>query len=257
MLLAIDAGNTNIVFALYDDGAQKAMWRIHTQKGRTADEYAAALYPLFTSESLQFDAVSETIISSVVPDESRALTAFCEKTLKSPARFIGSDITDFGIENTLPKPEEVGADRLMNAIAVVEHYQYPAVVIDFGTSTNFDVVDANGAFCGGILAPGVNLSVKALHDAAAKLPKINIQKPDKVVGNDTVSAMQSGLYFGYVSMIEGLITRITYELGQKPYIIATGGLAQLFSESLPVVDEVDNDLTMKGLLHIHTRLDKA
>ena len=152
---------------------------------------------------------------------------------------------------------EVGADRLMNAAAVVAHYQYPAVVVDFGTSTNFDVVDESGAFCGGILAPGVNLSVTALHEATAKLPKLNIQKPDKVIGHDTVSAMQSGLYFGYVAMIEGLIKRITDEMGQKPYIIATGGLAQLFSQSLPLIDTVDNDLTLKGLLHTYLTSKKA
>lgn len=257
MLLAIDAGNTNIVFAVYDGQAQKCVWRIRTVSGRTEDEYAAWLYPLFTAADLSFDQVGRAIISSVVPDENRALRELCRKVFDCKAVIIGTDIKDLGITVKLNQPDEVGADRLVNAVAVLEHYQSPAIVIDFGTATTFDVIDEAGAYRGGVIAPGVNLSMKALHDAAAKLPKVSIKQPLSVIGADTVSAIQSGLYYGYISMIEGLITRMSEEMEQKPFVLATGGLAQLFADGLPLIDRVDEDLTLKGLVHIHKTKVKA
>ena len=251
MLLVIDAGNTNTVFALYEGEERRAVWRLRTEKGRTADEYTASLYPLFQAAGFDFSAVDDVLISSVVPDENFNLRALADKTFGCQPNVIGSDVTDLGIKVDVPKPEEVGSDRLMNAIAVVQYHKAPAVVVDFGTSTNFDIVNADGAFCGGILAPGVNLSVKALHEAAAKLPKVSIVKPKQAIGTDTVSAMQSGLYWGYISMIEGLIDKIAEELGAKPLVIATGGLAGLFADGSDKIDIVDEELTLKGLLHVY------
>lgn len=255
MLIAIDAGNTNIVFAVYDGQTQKAAWRIRTESGRTSDEYAAWLFPLFMRAGLDFSDIDSAIVSSVVPNENRNLRQLCSKTFLSECIVIGSDFVDLGIPVRLSKPEEVGADRLVNAVAVLEFYQSPAVVIDFGTATTFDVIDASGAYCGGVIAPGVNLSVKALHEAAAKLPKVNIKNPGKVIGTDTVSAMQSGLYWGYVSMIEGVLQRIEHEMGVAPFVVATGGLAPLFAEDNDFIDTVDEDLTLKGLVYIHNNKD--
>ena len=256
MLLAIDAGNTNIVFAVYDGEVQKQSWRIRTDGGRTEDEYTAWLYPLFQSAGLSFSDIQDAIISSVIPDENRSLRELCQKTFQCDAFIIGSDFLDLGLPIRLSKPEEVGADRLVNAVAVLTHYQAPAVIIDFGTATTFDVIDGDGAYCGGVIAPGVNLSMKALHGAAAKLPKVSVKQPDSVIGNDTVSAMQSGLYWGYLSMIEGLIERISKEMGVEPLVLATGGLASLFAEGTDRIQTVDEDLTLKGLLHIHQNILK-
>lgn len=251
MLLAIDAGNTNVVFALYEGSEQRQCWRIRTERGRTEDEYAAWLYPLFMAAGLRFDAVKDAIISSVVPDENRTLRTLCDKIFSCTPLVIGSDTVDLGIPVKLSRPEQLGADRLMNAAAVNAYYTAPAVVIDFGTATNFDVIDADGAHCGGVLAPGVNLSMEALHTASAKLPKVSVKNPGKVIGTDTVSAMQSGLYWGYISMIEGLIERITQELGSKPKVIATGGLAPLFANGTDIIEHVDPDMTLKGLVHVY------
>lgn len=251
MLLAIDAGNTNIVFALYEESKQVQCWRIRTERGRTADEYAAWLYPLFMAAGLRFDQVSGAVISSVIPDENRNLRELCDSVFTCKPVVIGSDKFDVGVPVKLPNPEQLGADRLMNAAAVNAFYTAPAVVIDFGTATNFDVVDADGAHCGGVLAPGVNLSMDALHTASAKLPKVSVKNPGKVIGTNTESAMQSGLYWGYISMIEGLIVRISGELGAKPLVIATGGLAQMFADGTDVIQHVDRDLTLKGLVHIY------
>lgn len=255
MLLAIDAGNTNIVFALYEGNEQRQCWRIRTERGRTADEYTAWLYPLFMAAGFQFDQVDDAIISSVIPDENRNLRELCDRTFSCTPVVIGSDMIDLRIDVNLLNPEQLGADRLMNAAAINAFYEAPAIVIDFGTATNFDVIDVDGAHCGGILAPGVNLSMDALHRAAAKLPKVSIKNPGAVIGTDTVSAMQSGLYWGYISMIEGLVARIGNELGEEPFVLATGGLAPIFAGGTDVIQHVDPDLTLKGLVHIyHTRV---
>ncbi len=151
----------------------------------------------------------------------------------------------------IDNPAEVGADRLVNAIAVQAHYKTPAIVIDFGTATTFDVIDARGRYVGGVIAPGVNLSSQALYQAASKLPKVSVEKPERVIGKGTVSAMQSGIFWGYTAMIEGIVARISSEMNAKPFVIATGGLAGIFRESLPVIEVVDDDLTLKGLIRIY------
>ncbi len=249
MLLTIDAGNTNVVFALYDGERQAGVWRCQTNSGRTADEYAAWLFQLFARDGIRADDISDAVLCSVVPDANFHLTQLCRKTFRCEPLMISHETVDLRVK--LDKPAEVGADRLVNAVAVLAFYKAPAVVIDFGTATTFDVIDSDGAYIGGVIAPGVNLSMEALHSAAAKLPKVGIKKTQSVIGGDTVSAMQSGVYWGYVGMIEGTLRRIEAEMGVKPLVIATGGLADLFGDTVPVIDKVDRDLTLRGLLHIY------
>ncbi len=249
MLLTIDAGNTNVVFAVYDGEQIQHVWRCKTDGGRTADEYAAWLFQLFTAEGMQFSQITDAVMCSVVPDANKHLIQFCQNTFGNAPLVVSHENVNLQIK--LDKPSEIGADRLVNAVAVLADYNTPAVVIDFGTATTFDVIDADGAYCGGVIAPGVNLSMEALYMAAAKLPKISVEKTQSVIGTDTVSAMQSGVYWGYVGMIEGTLKRIEQELGAKPLIIATGGLASLFGDTITMIEKVDNDLTLRGLLHIY------
>lgn len=249
MLLAIDAGNTNVVVAVYQGDELRCLWRCQTNSGRTSDEYAAWLFQLFSKEGLDFAQITDAIVSSVVPDANFHLVQLCRDSFNCDPFMVSHETVPLSIK--LSKPAEIGADRLVNAISVLHSYDVPAVVIDFGTATTFDVIDGEGNYMGGVIAPGVNLSMEALHRAAAKLPKIGIQQTDRVIGNDTVSAMQSGVYWGYVSMIEGMLARITEEMGVKPTVIATGGLASMFSETVPYIDHIDKDLTLRGLLHIY------
>jgi type III pantothenate kinase len=253
MLFAVDAGNTNVTFAVFDGTVRKSMWRIKTDASRTADEYISFLFPLFEIALLKPQNIKHVLISSVVPDANFSLRMLSHQAFQLRPDFIGKDITDFGIQIKTDKPEELGADRLVNTIAVIQYYKPPAIVVDFGTATTFDVIDKDGAFAGGVIAPGVNLSLNALHMAAAKLPKVSISKPSKVIATNTVTAMQSGVYWGYVELVTGMISRIQEELGEKVQVIATGGLAPLFEESIDLIDYVDEDLTLKGLLTIHHR----
>lgn len=251
MLLAIDAGNTNIVFAVYDGERRIGMWRCQTEATRTADEYTAFLAQLFPAADLRFEDITASIISSVVPDANIHLRRLCEKTFGCEARFVGVDDVRFNLKINLNKPEELGADRIVNAVAVITHHHYPAVVVDFGTATTFDVINERGEYCGGAICTGVNLSMDALHRAAAKLPKIGVKKPENVIGRDTIGAMQSGVYWGYVSMVEGMIERIATELGAAPYVIATGGLSSLFADGTDKINLIDEELTLRGLVAIH------
>lgn len=251
MLLAIDAGNTNIVFAVYDGDARIQSWRCKTDAARTADEYAALLMQLLPAANLTFKHIREAIIASVVPEANFHLRRLCEQYFHCPVQVVGSDPLDLDIAIDLLKPEEIGADRIVNAVAVKQCYRAPAIVVDFGTATTFDVIDGNNTYRGGAIAPGVNLSMNALHSAAAKLPRIGIKRPQSVIGNDTVSAMQSGIYWGYIGLIEGMIQRIGVEMEGKPFVIATGGLAPLFASGTTLIETTDEDLTLKGLVHIH------
>lgn len=257
--MAIDAGNTNIVFALYDGKNVSHVWRCKTDVNSTADEYTSWLYPLFQSVGLNFGMISDVILSSVVPDANFNLCRLCEKTFSCPPMIVKKDMPQLGLTIKLDKPEEVGADRLVNSVAVKSYYQYPAIVVDFGTATTFDVVDAEGAYCGGVIAPGVNLSMSALHQAAAKLPRVGIARTEKVIGTNTVEAMQSGIFWGYISMVEGMIDRISREMGCMPYVVATGGLSVLFAKGTNRLNKIDEDLTLKGLISIYeqSRAQKA
>ncbi|MEM7679994.1 MAG: type III pantothenate kinase [Pseudomonadota bacterium] len=251
MLLAIDIGNTNTVFAAYNGGALVKAWRCRTEATRSADEYAAFLNELFMLAKIIWDDFEGVIVSSVVPDANFHIREFCQTYLKQPAIMVDHDMV--GIEVDLDRPQDVGADRLVNAVAVYEHYKTPAIVIDFGTATTFDVIDKDGAYVGGVIAPGINLSVSALHQGAAKLPSVSVKKTDKVLGKDTVGAIQSGIYWGYVSLIEGILNRLSDEMGEQPLVIATGGLASLFAEEIDMITEIDQDLTLKGLYFIYNK----
>ena len=253
MLLAIDAGNTNIVFALYEGEKMRAQWRAVTQVSRTADEYAVWLSQLLTLEGLCFTDLDAAIIATVVPAVLFDLRHLCRKYLNTEPLLVGDPALDIGPRPNVDRPETVGADRLCNTVAAHESYSGAVIVVDFGTATNFDIVAENGAFDGSVIAPGANLSIEALHQAAALLPRVAIHRAQKVIGRDTISSMQSGVYWGYVGLIEGLVDRIAKEHGAAFTTIATGGLAPLFFGATPVVAHVEPEITMRGLVEIHRR----
>jgi len=253
MLLAIDAGNTNIVFAVHDGKEIRAEWRTVTKTPHTADEYGVLLKQLFETESLKFSDIGAAIIASVVPAVMFDLRQFCRRYLKCEPFVVGDEDVDLGIAIHVDRPEAVGADRLVNTVAAHEHYKGALIVVDFGTATTFDIVSANGDYEGGVIAPGANLSAEALHQAAAMLPRVAVQRTQNVIGKDTVPAMQSGLFWGYVGLIEGLVARIKEEYGQPMTVIATGGLANLFHRQMTAIDHLDPDLTIRGLIQIYAR----
>jgi len=254
MLLAIDSGNTNTVFAVFDDSGQvMGEWRSSTNANQTADEFAVWLSQLMSFEKLKPADINSAIIATVVPAMLFSLKTLCRKYFKVDPLIVGDENVDLGIDVLLDRPEEVGADRLVNAIAAHEIYDDAMIVIDFGTATTFDVVDRQGNYCGGAIAPGINLSLEALHMAAAKLPRVAIGKPDKAIGKGTTTAMQSGIFWGYIGMIEGLTRRMKNEFGSEMTVIATGGLAALFAESTDVIEHYNTDLTLHGLLAIYKR----
>ena len=252
MLLAIEQGNTNTLFAVHDGEGWIAQWRTATEASRTADEYAVWLSQLLAMRGLSIGQLDGCIISSVVPQSIFNLRNLSRRYLSVEPLVIGDNV-ELGMTARITKPSEAGADRLVNAIGA--HLVYPGdlIVIDSGTATTFDVVAADGAFEGGVIAPGINLSLQALHEAAAMLPRIAIQKPDKVIGKDTVSNMQSGVFWGYVALIEGLVARIKAEWGQPMTVIGTGGVASLFEGATESIDRFDPDLTIRGLLEIWRR----
>lgn len=252
MLLAIEQGNTNTMFAIHDGQSWIAQWRSATESTRTADEYVVWLSQLLSMQGLGFRAIDACIISSVVPQSIFNLRNLARRYLNVEPLVIGENAR-LGVDVRIEKPSEAGADRLVNAVGANMVYPGPLIVIDSGTATTFDIVAADGAFEGGIIAPGINLSMQALHEAAAKLPRIAIQRPARVVGKDTVGAMQSGVFWGYVALIEGLILRIKAERAESMTVVATGGVASLFEGATDSIDHFDPDLTIRGLLEIHRR----
>ena len=252
MLLAIEQGNTNTLFAVHDGETWIAQWRTATEASRTADEYAVWLTQLLAMRKIELASLTGCIISSVVPQSIFNLRNLARRYLSVEPLVIGDNV-ELGIPVRIRKPSEAGADRLVNAIGA--HLVYPGdlIVIDSGTATTFDIVAADGAFEGGAIAPGINLSLQALHEAAAMLPRIAIQKPDRVIGNDTVSNMQSGVFWGYVGLIEGMVARIKAEWGQPMTVVGTGGVASLFEGATDSIDRFDPDLTIRGLLEIWRR----
>lgn len=253
MLLAIDSGNTNIVFAVFDGDTLRGEWRASTDTDRTADELGVWLMQLLAIEGLNRKDITSAIVASVVPAMVFGLKTLCRRYFSCEPLVVGDDGVELGIAVLLDRPEEVGADRLVNAVAAHKYYSGPLIVIDFGTATTFDVVDGEGNYCGGAISPGINLSLEALHMAAAKLPRVAIGRPRQVIGKATVPAMQSGIFWGYVGLIEGLVKRIREEFGGEMLVVATGGLAPLFAEATPVIDRLDQDLTLRGLLEIQRR----
>lgn len=255
MLLVIDAGNTNIKFALVDKGEIKRGWRIATDARRTADEYAVWLFQLLAIEGYSREDVDAVIIATVVPRATYNLTVLATKYFKVEPVIAGKPPADWGIALDVKEPHAVGADRAVNAIAAHSLHAGDLIVISFGTATTFDWVGATGAYKGGIIAPGINLSLDALVAAAAKLPRIAIEAPesDSVIGRRTEEQMQIGVFWGYVAMIEGLVHRLRNQIGRPTRIIATGGLAVLFDQHTDLFDMIVPDLTIEGLAMMYER----
>jgi type III pantothenate kinase len=255
MLLAVDAGNTNVVFALVDGQRIRARWRIATDPRRTADEYAVWLNQLLILGGYTMKSVDAVIIATVVPRALHNLEVLATKYFRVEPLIAGQAPVEWGIELDVAEPASVGADRVVNAIAA--HHLYPGdlIVIDFGTATTYDVIDYSGAYKGGIIAPGINLSLDALVAAAAKLPRIAIAAPEdrSVIGRTTEDQMLIGVFWGYVAMMEGLVARMRAQIGRPVKVISTGGLAVLFDDHSDIFDAIAPDLTIQGLALMHER----
>ena len=250
MLLAIDTGNTNTLFAIHDGKDWAVEWRIATDPARTADEYAVWFHQLMEMQGLTFSDLTACVISTVVPQSLFNIRNLARRHLNVEPIVIGEEGVDIGIGVRIDNPKEVGADRLVNALGAVQKYKGNLIIIDSGTATTFDVVSEDKYFEGGIIAPGINLSVKALHEAAAQLPRIAIVKPNVVVGKNTVEAMQSGIFWGYIGLIDGLVRKIIEEDGRKFTVIGTGGVASLFQGASETIQHYDSNLTIDGLYEL-------
>ncbi len=249
MILAVDIGNTNIVFGIFEkSGKLRKPLRLQTKRNASVKYYQN----FFKKNKLDKIKFSSVIVSSVVPQTKKNFTKFCTQSLKLKPFEVADNLTKLGIKIKIEDPEEVGADRIVNAIAFFKKYKRAGVIIDFGTATTFDVVGSKGEYLGGMISPGINLALAALTKAAAKLPAIKLAKPRAVVGRSTLQAMQSGLYYGYLGLIEGSVKEIASELGKKPYTVATGGLAGFFADS-KMIDAVEENLTLDGLFFINQR----
>ena len=250
MLLAIDTGNTNTLFAIHDGTSWVVEWRIATDPARTADEYAVWFHQLLEMQNLSFKDISRCVIATVVPQSLFNMRNLARRHLEVEPIIVGEPGVELGVGNSLPNPSEVGSDRLVTALGAIREYKGNLIIIDSGTATTFDVISKDGVFEGGVICPGINLSMKALHEAAAQLPRIAIQKPEKVIGNSTVTAMQSGVFWGYIGLIDGLVRKIIAEDGRKFTVIGTGGVASLFEGASETIDVYDGNLTINGLLEI-------
>ena len=249
MLLAIDVGNTNMVFALHDGHTVVAEWRCRTERQRTADEYWVWLLELMRNEGIS-DRIERVVISSVVPQVVFNLRVLSDRYFDTRPLVVGKPEVKIGPRPRVDPTTTVGADRIVNTVGAHDRYGGDLIVVDFGTATTLDVVGADGAYEGGVIAPGVNLSLKALHDAAAALPFIDVTKPERVIGTNTVACMQSGIYWGYIGLIEGVCARIRAERGRKMTVVGTGGLSTLFAQGTDVLEKIDTDLTIHGLVLI-------
>ncbi|MFV0244028.1 MAG: type III pantothenate kinase [Qingshengfaniella sp.] len=250
MLLAIDCGNTNTVFSLWDGKAFLSTWRMSTDQRRTADEYFVWLNSLMEIQNLKVR-VSEVVISSTVPQVVFNLRVLSNRYFDCRPLVVGRPDCALPVESRVDTGTRVGPDRLVNTVGGHDLYGGDLIIVDFGTATTFDVVDHDGAYIGGAIAPGVNLSLRALHEAAAALPHVDVSRPDHVIGTNTVDCMQSGVFWGYVGLIDGICTRIRAEHGRPMKVIATGGLAPLFQQSETLFDAYEERLTMHGLTVIN------
>ncbi len=250
MLLAIDIGNTNIVVGVFDGEKLKATWRLGTDVHKLEDEYAALLLDLLSMRGLAFADIDDAIISSSVPPLVTVFEELCRRYFDVASMVVGPGIKT-GVRISIENPREVGADRVVNVAAAHRLYGGPLIVIDFGTATTLDAVSEEGDYLGGAIAPGVVISSEALFEHAAKLPRVELVRPPKAIGRNSVSAMQSGIIFGYVGLIEGLVARMQKELGGTAKVIATGGLANIIASETGVVDAVELDLTLVGLRLIY------
>ncbi|HKG98843.1 MAG TPA: type III pantothenate kinase [Pyrinomonadaceae bacterium] len=252
MLLVIDAGNTNITLGVFQQEELIVQWRLTTDPVRTGDEYGVQARNLFELAGIDFKNIDAIIIASVVPSLNQTLTRVAEVYFELPPLFV-DHTTDTGLKILYEPPSDVGADRIVDAVAAVTKYGAPCIVVDFGTATTFNVINAAGEYLGGVIAPGIMISSEALFARAAKLPRVEIKRPHKVIGSSTTSAMQSGIYHGYAGLVDGVLEQLIAELGTKPRVIATGGLAPLIATASKFIEEVDSNLTLEGLRLIHSR----
>ncbi len=252
MLLTIDQGNTNTVFGVFDGEDLTNDWRLSTQKERTVDEYGALLRSLFDLDKLDPDAIDRVIVSSVVPPLDPVLDQMVRRYFSVDAIFATPE--NAGVPVLYEDPAEVGADRIVNAVAVLERYGSPAIIVDFGTATTFDAITAKGEYLGGLITPGIEISANALTDRAARLPRIDIRKPDQFIGTSTQASLQAGFFWGYVSLVDGIIDRMRRELGKDSEIIATGGMAGFIQEESRWISTIDIHLTLRGLYLVARRL---
>lgn len=254
MILTIDIGNTDTMFALFDGKQCRGEWRLATQAKRTADEYSIWLGHFLAQVGVQAAQIRCAVIACVVPRSLFSINQMVERLLGKPALVVTRQVMEqIGMKVDTDRPEEVGADRMINALAAWHQYHQPAIIVDFGTATTFDVVNAEGVYCGGVIAPGINLSLEALHQAAAKLPNIAVQKPTQAIGRTTETAMQAGIFYGYLGLIERITAEIKSEIPHSettsctPLVLATGGLGGLFSKATTAIDHYLPDLTVEGL----------
>ena len=252
MLFAIDIGNTNIAMGVYQGNNLKYHWRISTDTNKTSDELGVLLNQLFEYNGASFKNISAVVISSVVPTIMSDMAAMCEEYIGVKPLIIGPDI-ETGLVIKFDNPKEIGADRIVNAVAAIEKYNAPAIVVDFGTATTFDAISSEKYYLGGAITPGIGISMDALFSKAAKLPRIELQKPDSIIGKSTVKCMQAGILYGYIGQIDGIVNRMKKELGGSPVAIATGGLAGFIAPYCDTVDHIDPHLTLEGLKIIFAR----
>lgn len=252
LIFVFDVGNTNMVLGVYDQDELKHYWRIETSRNKTEDEYGMMIKSLFSHVGLEFTSVDGIIISSVVPPIMFALERMCNRYFDIKPLVVGPGMKT-GLDIKYENPREVGADRIVNAVAALHEYGSPLVIVDFGTATTYCYINEHKQYMGGAIAPGINISTEALYTRASKLPRIEIARPEGVVGKNTVSAMQAGILYGYVGQVEGIVQRMKTQSKEKPMVIATGGLAPLIAEESHVIDIVDPFLTLKGLQLIYKR----
>lgn len=252
MILTVDVGNTNIVMGVFDGDKLVVNWRISTHHHRTADEYGMLLNNLFSHVQIDLHRIDGTIISSVVPSAVLPLEKMAHKYLHLKPLIIGPGIRT-GMNIHYDNPREVGADRIVNGVAAYERYGGPLIVVDFGTATTFDVISAKGDYMGGVIAPGIGIATEALFQRAAKLPRVEMIKPRQVIGKNTISSMQSGIFYGFVGQVDGIINRIKQEVGQEILVVATGGLAELIYGESQQIEKINLLLTLEGLRIIYER----
>lgn len=255
MLLTVDVGNTNTVFGVYELDTNRLLTtaRASSRRDRMPDEWYAILAPVLGASGIDPVGISDMIISSVVPNVTRWLTEMGQERLHVEPIIVGIDL-DLGIGIDYPNPREIGADRLVNSIAAVHKYGYPIISIDFGTAINFDIVDAQGNYVGGALAPGLVVALDAMVSRAARLFSVELALPERAIGKSTTSAIQSGVVLGYLSLLEGMITRIRAELDGDPTVIITGGYSEIFAGASPLIDHHEPDLTSEGLRLVYARV---
>lgn len=252
LIFVFDIGNTNMVLGVYDGDNLKHHWRIETNRNKTEDEYGMLIKSLFEHVELTFSDIKGIIISSVVPPIMTALERMCQKYFQVKPLIVGPGMKT-GLNIKYENPREVGADRIVNAIAGIHDYGSPLIIVDFGTATTYCYINEKKQYMGGAIAPGIGISTEALYSKAAKLPRIEIARPDDIIGKNTVSAMQAGIFYGYVGQVEGIVKRMKLQAKENPTVIATGGLASLIAKESTVIDVVDPFLTLKGLQLIYKR----